>query len=208
MGANAVTTTYDFTAGQVLTAAQMDNVNCGVPVFATTTTRDGAFGTGKKALAEGQMAFIEAGDILQYYTGSAWTNIYPLPSWTTWTPTWTGASVGNGTVTARYVQFNTTVIAKIYFALGSTSSITGPVDATLPVAPANYNGVPMLGWASYQDSGATIYSGAPAWIGGSTVRFVRWINSSNNIVNAELSNIAPFTWGSGDHIVATFIYEA
>ena len=44
MGANAVTSVYDFTAGQILTAAQMDQVNCGVPVFATTTTRDAAFG--------------------------------------------------------------------------------------------------------------------------------------------------------------------
>jgi hypothetical protein len=73
MGANAVTTTYDFTAGQILTAAQMDNVNCGVPVFATTTTRDAAFGgSGEKTLAEGQYAYIEATKTLQVYNGSAW----------------------------------------------------------------------------------------------------------------------------------------
>jgi hypothetical protein len=76
MGANAVTTVYDFTAGQVLTAAQMDNVNCGIPVFATTVTRDAAFGgTGEKTLAEGQMAYIETGDLMQYYNGSAWIPI-------------------------------------------------------------------------------------------------------------------------------------
>lgn len=73
MGANAVTTVYDFTAGQVLTAAQMDNVNCGIPVFATTTTRDAAFGgTGEKTLAEGQFAYIEASDTTQYYNGTSW----------------------------------------------------------------------------------------------------------------------------------------
>lgn len=73
MGANAVTSVYDFTAGQVLTAAQMDNVNCGIPVFATTTTRDAAFGgTGEKTLAQGQYAYIEANSQLQVYTGSAW----------------------------------------------------------------------------------------------------------------------------------------
>ena len=75
MGANAVTTTYDFTAGQILTAAQMDNVNCGIPVFATTTTRDAAFGTGKKTLAEGQFAYIEATNTTQYYDGSAWQSV-------------------------------------------------------------------------------------------------------------------------------------
>ncbi len=76
MGANAVTTTYDFVAQQELTAAQMDNVNCGIPVFATTTTRDAAFGgTGEKTLAEGQFAYIEATNVTQYYDGAAWQTL-------------------------------------------------------------------------------------------------------------------------------------
>lgn len=208
MGANAQTSVPAFTAGQVLTAQQQTEINTGIPVFATTTTRDAGFGsTGEKVLAEGQFAYIEAGDIFQYYSGSGWVDISPLSAWTTYTPTWTGLSVGNGTVTARYVKFNTTAIVKIRLAFGTTSTMTGPADATLPVSPANYSGVPMLGWATYQDSGGTIYSGAPAFIGSSTVRFIRWINSSNNIVNAELSNVAPFTWGNTDTIDATIIYE-
>lgn len=76
MGLNAVTSVYDFTAGQVLTAAQMDNVNCGIPVFATTVTRDAAFGgTGEKVLAEGQYAYIEASNETQFYDGSAWQTL-------------------------------------------------------------------------------------------------------------------------------------
>jgi hypothetical protein len=76
MGANAVTTVYDFTAMQVLTAEQMDNVNCGVPVFATTVTRDAAFGgAGEKTLAQGQFCYLESTGKLQVYTGSAWTNV-------------------------------------------------------------------------------------------------------------------------------------
>ena len=76
MGANAVTTVYDFTVGQVLTASQMDNVNCGIPVFATTVTRDAAFGgTGEKTLAEGQYAYIEASNETQFYDGSAWQTL-------------------------------------------------------------------------------------------------------------------------------------
>lgn len=73
MGANAVTTVYDFTAGQVLTAAQMDNVNSGIPVFATTVTRDAAFGgAGEKTLAQGQTCYIEATSSYQTYNGSSW----------------------------------------------------------------------------------------------------------------------------------------
>lgn len=79
MGANAQTTVPAFTAGQVLTAAQQTQINTGIPVFATTTTRDAAFGTGKKTLAEGQFAYIEATDTTQYYNGSAWVSVGTTP---------------------------------------------------------------------------------------------------------------------------------
>lgn len=73
MGANAQTAVPVFTAGQVLTAAQMTQVNTGIPVFATTITRDAAFGgTGEKTLAQGQYAYIEATSSLMVYSGSAW----------------------------------------------------------------------------------------------------------------------------------------
>lgn len=76
MGANAVTSIPDFVALQVLTAAEMDVVNCGIPVFATTTTRDAAFGgTGEKTLDEGQFAYIEASNTTQYYDGAAWQTV-------------------------------------------------------------------------------------------------------------------------------------
>jgi hypothetical protein len=73
MGANAQTAVPSFTAGQVLTAAQQTQINTGIPVFATTVTRDAAFdGAGEKVLAQGQYAFIEATNTTQYYNGSAW----------------------------------------------------------------------------------------------------------------------------------------
>lgn len=76
MGANAQIAVPAFTAGQVLTAAQQTQINTGIPVFATTSTRDAAFGgTGEKVLAEGQFAYIEATDTTQYYNGSAWTTL-------------------------------------------------------------------------------------------------------------------------------------
>ena len=73
MGANAQTAVPVFTAGQVLTAQQQTEINTGIPVFATTVTRDAAFGgTGEKTLAEGQFAYIEASNSTQYYDGAAW----------------------------------------------------------------------------------------------------------------------------------------
>ena len=73
MGANAQIEVPAFTAGQVLTAAEMTQINTGIPVFATTVTRDAAFsGSGEKVLAQGQYAYIEATSSLMVYTGSAW----------------------------------------------------------------------------------------------------------------------------------------
>jgi len=73
MGANAQIEVPAFTAGQVLTAAEMTQINTGIPVFATTVTRDAAFGgTGEKVLAQGQYAYIEATSSLMVYSGSAW----------------------------------------------------------------------------------------------------------------------------------------
>jgi len=73
MGANAVTTVPVYTAGEVLTAADLNITNSGIPVFASTVERDAAFGgAGEKTLAEGQFAYIEATNTTQYYDGAAW----------------------------------------------------------------------------------------------------------------------------------------
>lgn len=76
--ANTQTTVPLFVANQVLTAAQQNtSAGTGVPVFATTVTRDAAFGGSNKALAEGQLCYIEASNVVQYYDGAAWATVGP-----------------------------------------------------------------------------------------------------------------------------------
>jgi hypothetical protein len=76
MGANATTFVPTYVASEVLTAADLNVTNSGIPVFATTVTRDAAFGgTGEKTLAEGQFAYIEASNTTQYYDGAAWQTV-------------------------------------------------------------------------------------------------------------------------------------
>ena len=98
MGANAQTAVPAFTAGQVLTAAQQTQINTGIPVFATTTTRDAAFGgTGEKTLAEGQFAYLESTNATQYYDGSTWQ---PVAS--------SGTKIGQVVSTNLATTFSTT----------------------------------------------------------------------------------------------------
>jgi hypothetical protein len=76
--ANTQTSVPLFVANQVLTAAQQNtSAGTGVPVFATTVTRDAAFGGSNKALAEGQLCYLESTNVVQYYDGAAWATVGP-----------------------------------------------------------------------------------------------------------------------------------
>ena len=77
MGANAQTSVPTFTAGEILTAANMNiSARTGIPVFADSTARDAAFGgTGEKTLAEGQFAYLESTNVTQYYDGASWVAV-------------------------------------------------------------------------------------------------------------------------------------
>ena len=76
MGANAVTTVPVYVAGEVLTAADLNITNSGIPVFASSVERDAAFGnTGEKILAEGQYAYLEDTNATQFYDGSVWSAV-------------------------------------------------------------------------------------------------------------------------------------
>ena len=68
-----------FAASEILTATNMNlSAGTGVPVFATTVTRDAAFGgAGEKVLAEGQLCYLSASNIVQYYDGAAWATVGP-----------------------------------------------------------------------------------------------------------------------------------
>jgi len=46
-------------------------------VFATTVTRDAAFGGVNKVLAEGQTCYLESTNVVQYYDGAAWATVGP-----------------------------------------------------------------------------------------------------------------------------------
>ena len=80
--ANTQTTVPTFIPGQVLEAAQLVNsAATGVPVFATTVTRDAGFGgAGEKTLAEGQLCYLESTNVVQYYDGASWATLAPAPA--------------------------------------------------------------------------------------------------------------------------------
>jgi hypothetical protein len=110
--ANEQTSVPLFSVGEVLTSADMNiSAGTGVPVFATTVTRDAAFGgAGEKVLAEGQLCYLSDSNIVQQYNGSSWETVGPtaaggmtLLSTTTLSGASTTISSINQTYTNLYV---------------------------------------------------------------------------------------------------------
>ena len=108
MGANAQTSVPLFVANSVLTAAQQNiSAATGIPVFATTVTRDAAFGGSNKVLAEGQLCYLESTDVVQQYNGSSWVTVGPSATGGMTllsTTTLSGASTTISSIDQTYVQ--------------------------------------------------------------------------------------------------------
>ena len=139
MGANAQTTVPTFTASQVLTADQMNqSARTGVPVFATTTARDDAFGgTGEKTLAEGQLCYVEnlVGDAqIQYYDGSAWNSL--IAGLTLITSQTIGSAVSSVTVSSAFSS--TYDNYKIMVSPGSSGGGAALLNITFGATATNY----------------------------------------------------------------------
>jgi len=160
MGANAQTSVPLFVANSVLTAAQQNiSAATGVPVFATTVTRDAAFGGSNKVLAEGQLCYLESTDIVQYYTGAAWATVGPATS---------GAlvRVGGGALSSTSTTFSNVFSAtydNYFFSISNlTSSSAGTITMIFGATATGYtwvsNRVTVSGGAANNATGSATTS--------------------------------------------------
>jgi hypothetical protein len=199
MGANAQTSVPTFAAAEILTAANMNiSARTGIPVFATTVTRDAAFGgTGEKTLAQGQYAYVETAG-LQFYNGSAWVTAGYTDTYTpVWTTSGVAPSLGNGTLTGRFYRFDKFVFFSINFTAGSTTTFgTGNFQFTTPtaVSASNNYGYP-----------AVVLDTGTAWItrlqgngpvAGLSDQFLILDASGNAVTSTN-----PMIWANGDQLL-------
>jgi len=201
MGANAQTSVPAFTAGQVLTAAQQTEINTGIPVFATTVTRDAAFGgSGEKVLAEGQFAYIEATKTTQYYDGAAWQPVSVAPGLVLVKTQTIGTAVASVTVSDA---FNATYDNYKISISGGVGSTTINLQTTFGASTTNYSGSLIY----YTTSGSPSTPGTPSALSSTTTSFSRSGNATTNsiIYNVELQNpfLAKYTHAQAAWGVAT-----
>ena len=174
MGANATTFVPSYTSGEVLTAANLSVTNSGIPVFATTVTRDAAFGgAGEKTLAQGQFCYLESTGKMQVYTGSAWANVGTQTNTAvftasgTFTPpagvTYAIATIIGGGGGAGSASSGTGGTSSVAFASGTVSATGG----TLQNGATNGTPSGMVAGVANSGQGAT---GINVWDGGSGIR--------------------------------------
>jgi hypothetical protein len=207
MGANAQTSVPKFSAGEVLTAANQNiSAGTGVPVFVSTATRDAAFGgTGEKVLDDGQFCYLEvAPKRFQVYNVTGWQDWFTTSD--AFTPTWTNLTVGNGTVTARYVAQGPFTFASINFVFGSTSSISGTVSFTLPnTANTNFTGQ-YIGQTRILDASFGYFSGTVQQLSGTAGEVLVTRVDATYATDSLLGAAVPMTWASTDQMWINLVY--
>jgi len=177
MGLNAQTAVPVFTAGQVLTASQQTQINTGIPVFATTVTRDAAFGgTGEKTLAQGQYAYIEATSALQVYSGTAWLAV--------------GTKINQVVSTAKTNTFTTTST--------SFTAVTGLSVAITPTATTSK--ILIFASCNFSTSGSSGDAVSLRLSGGNSATYIGDANGANRVRAALYSNNR-VDWGATHSII-------
>ncbi len=75
--------------------------------------------------------------------GVKWASLSSFSTGAAYTPSWGGVVEGNGTNIGRYSQVGKNVQFNAAFTFGTTSSVTGPITLTLPVAIASSGSYPI-----------------------------------------------------------------
>jgi len=179
MGVNAQTAVPAFEALEVLTAAEMTQINTGIPVFATTTTRDAAFGSaGEKVLAQGQYAYIEATSSLMVYTGAAWVSA--ISSGLNLIKTQTiGSAVGSVAVTNVFSSIYDHYKITINGGVGSNNNFH---EMILTGSTANYNNKLIYGTYSNNTVSGIGFSAQAKW------SYTGSISTTSQNMNLEIYN--------------------
>jgi len=128
---------------------------------------------------------------------------------TSYTPTWTNFSTGNGSVAGAYQQIGKLVFGRAAFTFGSTSSVSGALTFTLPVTSVSYTADrECIGYGvAYDDSATTAFTIRALWASTTTAK--AWTQQvATNVKDVAASSSVPMTWATSDTLTVEFRYEA
>jgi hypothetical protein len=129
-------------------------------------------------------------------------------AWTSWTPTWTNLTVGNGVGDYKYQQIGKTVHFRLKFTLGTTSAVGVGPRFTLPVNSTGMGDNDAYAIGTALDVGIAAYYAFGRFGTASTCDAMCATASGAYIGHSNIGTATPFTWGTGDIIQLTGTYEA
>jgi hypothetical protein len=133
-------------------------------------------------------------------------------AWTTWAPTYSNMTVGNGTTTyAKYMRIGRWIVFELRFTLGSTSAISTTPTFTLPVqASARYNdnSRDLIGEVLVFDSGTAGYRGSCMWRSSTTAGLLVMAASGTYVNHVDVASTVPMTWTTNDSFTVKGWYES
>ncbi len=132
-------------------------------------------------------------------TGLKWEG-----AWTTYTPTLTNITQGNGTVAAKYRKVGKFVTVYFSFTMGSTSTMGTDPQFTLPF---NANTGSIAYNAYIQDAGTATYVGYGN-LSATGITFYNNVVSGTYSSYSSVTATAPMTWAVNDFIRIYATYEA
>lgn len=133
-------------------------------------------------------------------------NLKAMTEWTTYTPTWTGTggtpTVGNGTLTGRYIVAGNLLTVRIDLLWGSTTSSTGVTvwRFALP-SGRTASGMNVLAAQAYDSSAITNFAVNGFASPGATTVGVATHGGGNAGVSL------PFTWANADRLTIEGVVE-
>lgn len=181
----------------VLTSAEVNTYLMQQAVIACTSS------TRPASPVDGMTIYETDTDSYATYNGSSWAT---LGGWTTWTPTLTNMTQGNGTVTARYNRIGKRVDFYFELLLGSTSAISTTPNITLPVT-ATAASTFAMSVRCFDSSASQHYVGETLGATATAVSMAVLPSTAGSQL-ASVSATNPFTWATGDILHCHGTYEA
>jgi len=126
-------------------------------------------------------------------------------AWTSFTPSWSGLTVGNGTVSAAYSKFNKILFVRVYFDFGTTSSLTSNLAMTLPASlTQNTASQETIGQASISKVGVYPTPGSVSVASSTTVQIQTWLSSGTYPSGRNVEPGVPVVFASDTNVSFEF----
>jgi len=127
----------------------------------------------------------------------------------TFTPAFTNFTVGNGNVFGRYIRIGNSVTCWFGFEFGSTSSVTGNLQA---ISGMPFTSIELVSGSStgYFPVDGVVWNNGSGWHSvqaklNENATNVVWVQRRTDDSNVNATN--PITWASGDTLNLTVTYE-